>query len=174
MQPELRNAILEDAVKIAKYVKYRNAGTAEFLVDMQGRHYFIEINPRIQVEHTVTEEITGIDIVGTQILIAQGATLPSLGLDQSSIKTRGFAIQTRVTTEDPSSGFRPDTGRIEVYRTSGGHGVRLDGGPGFTGAVISPFYDSLLVKCTCLGRDFETARRKTVRSLSEFRVRGGE
>ncbi|KAJ3218945.1 pyruvate carboxylase [Clydaea vesicula] len=165
--------ILNDAIKIAKHVKYRNAGTAEFLVDQQDRHYFIEINPRIQVEHTVTEEITGIDIVGAQIEIAKGKSLLELGLfPQEKIVLRGFAIQTRVTTEDPSRGFQPDTGKIEVYRSSGGNGVRLDGGPGFSGAVITPHYDSLLVKCTVKGSDFENARKKTIRSLSEFRVRG--
>jgi pyruvate carboxylase len=156
LQKQCLESILADAIKIAKFVNYRNAGTAEFLVDTQNRHYFIEINPRIQVEHTITEEITGVDIVGAQIDIARGATLgicarfntlyvAELGLEQSNISIRGFAIQTRITTEDASSGFRPDTGRIEVYRSSGGQGVRLDGGPGFSGAVITPHYDSLLV-----------------------------
>lgn len=146
---ELRNQILSDAVKLAKAVGYRNAGTAEFLVDQLNRAYFIEINPRIQVEHTVTEEITGIDIVAAQIQIALGATLQSLGLTQDQINCRGYAIQCRVTTEDPSKNFQPDTGRIEVYRSPAGNGVRLDGGPGYSGAIISPHYDSLLVKCTC-------------------------
>ena len=168
----LRAALLSDAVKLAKAANYRNAGTAEFLVDTQNRHYFIEINPRIQVEHTVTEEITGIDIVSAQFQIALGASLADLGLSQSSIVTRGVAIQCRVTTEDPSQGFRPDTGRIEVYRSPAGPGVRLDGGPGYSGAIITPHYDSLLAKCTCAGRDFEAARRKMLRALTEFRVRG--
>ena len=151
---------------------YRSAGTAEFLVDAQNRYYFIEINPRIQVEHTVTEEITGIDIVSSQLQIALGATLEELGLTQDKIQTRGFAIQCRVTTEDSTQGFQPDTGRIEVYRSAAGPGVRLDGGPGYSGAIITPHYDSLLVKCTVLGRNFEMARRKMLRSLTEFRVRG--
>ncbi|KAK9418557.1 putative Pyruvate carboxylase [Seiridium unicorne] len=167
-----RDAILADAVKLAKSVNYRNAGTAEFLVDQQNRYYFIEINPRIQVEHTITEEITGIDIVAAQIQIAAGATLAQLGLTQDRISTRGFAIQCRITTEDPSKGFQPDTGKIEVYRSAGGNGVRLDGGNGFAGAVITPYYDSMLVKCTCLGSTYEIARRKILRALVEFRIRG--
>ncbi|CAN6672193.1 pyruvate carboxylase 2 [Trichomonascus vanleenenianus] len=169
---EVRDAILSDAVKLAATAKYRNAGTAEFLVDNQNRHYFIEINPRIQVEHTITEEITGIDIVAAQIQIAAGATLKDLNLTQSRISVRGCAIQCRITTEDPAKGFQPDTGRIEVYRSTGGNGVRLDGGNGFTGAIISPHYDSMLVKCTCLGSNYEVARRKMLRSLVEFRIRG--
>lgn len=134
---DVRDTILADAVRLAKTAGYRNAGTAEFLVDQQNRHYFIEINPRIQVEHTITEEITGIDIVAAQIQIAAGATLQQLGLTQDRISTRGFAIQCRITTEDPAQGFQPDTGKIEVYRSSGGNGVRLDGGNGFAGAVIT-------------------------------------
>ena len=134
---ETRDKILADAVKLAKSVNYRNAGTAEFLVDQQNRYYFIEINPRIQVEHTITEEITGIDIVAAQIQIAAGASLQQLGLTQDRISIRGFAVQCRITTEDPAKGFQPDTGKIEVYRSAGGNGVRLDGGNGFAGAVIS-------------------------------------
>jgi len=153
---EVRQAILADAIKLAKSVGYRNAGTAEFLVDQMGRHYFIEINPRIQVEHTITgarssqlskltrfwpfeplEEITGIDIVAAQIQIAAGATLPQLGLTQDAITKRGFAIQCRVTTEDAAQGFQPDTGKIEVYRSAGGNGVRLDSSSGFAGAQIT-------------------------------------
>lgn len=172
LDPKLRQAILDDAIKLAKEVSYRNAGTAEFLVDAKGRHYFIEINPRIQVEHTITEEITGIDIVGAQIQIAGGATLPRLGLTQAKITPRGFAIQCRITTEDPSKQFQPDTGRIEVYRSAGGNGVRLDGGNGFAGAVISPHYDSMLVKCSCSGSTYEITRRKVLRALIEFRIRG--
>ncbi|KAK4132358.1 pyruvate carboxylase [Trichocladium antarcticum] len=167
-----RDAILNDAVRLAKSVGYRNAGTAEFLVDQQNRYYFIEINPRIQVEHTITEEITGIDIVAAQIQIAAGATLEQLGLTQDRISTRGFAIQCRITTEDPSKGFQPDTGKIEVYRSAGGNGVRLDGGNGFAGAVITPFYDSMLVKVSCHGSTYEIARRKVLRALIEFRIRG--
>ncbi|KAI8851069.1 hypothetical protein BC829DRAFT_425078 [Chytridium lagenaria] len=168
----VRQKILGDAIKLATKVGYRNAGTAEFLVDQHNNHYFIEINPRIQVEHCVTEEITGIDIVSAQIQIALGASLASLGLDQSTITLRGTAIQCRITAEDPSLQFRPDTGRIEQYRTPGGPGVRLDGGPAYTGAIITPHYDSLLVKCICTGHDFQAARRKMLRALAEFRVRG--
>ncbi|CCU76784.1 pyruvate carboxylase [Blumeria hordei DH14] len=169
---DVRDHLLSDAVKLAKSVNYRNAGTAEFLVDQQNRYYFIEINPRIQVEHTITEEITGIDIIAAQIQIAAGATLAQLGLTQDRISTRGFAIQCRITTEDPSTGFSPDTGKIEVYRSAGGNGVRLDGGNGFAGAIISPHYDSMLVKCTCLGSTYEIVRRKMLRALVEFRIRG--
>ncbi|KAH3685052.1 hypothetical protein WICPIJ_003989 [Wickerhamomyces pijperi] len=169
---EVRDAILTDAVKLAKTANYRNAGTAEFLVDDQNRHYFIEINPRIQVEHTITEEITGVDIVAAQIQIAAGASLAQLGLLQDQITTRGFAIQCRITTEDPSKNFQPDTGKIEVYRSAGGNGVRLDGGNAFAGAVISPHYDSMLVKCSCSGSTYEIARRKMLRALIEFRIRG--
>ncbi|KIX06573.1 pyruvate carboxylase [Rhinocladiella mackenziei CBS 650.93] len=169
---EVRDAILNDAVKLAKSVHYRNAGTAEFLVDQQNRYHFIEINPRIQVEHTITEEITGIDIVAAQIQIAAGATLEQLGLTQDRISTRGFAFQCRITTEDPSQGFSPDTGKIEVYRSAGGNGVRLDGGNGFAGAIITPHYDSMLVKCTCHGSTYEIVRRKMLRALVEFRIRG--
>ena len=169
---ETRDAILNDAVKLAKTAGYRNAGTAEFLVDQKNRHYFIEINPRIQVEHTVTEEICGIDLVAAQIQIAAGASLQQLGLTQDRISTRGFAIQCRITTEDPSHGFSPDTGKIEVYRSAGGNGVRLDGGNGFAGAIITPHYDSMLVKCTCHGSTYEIVRRKMLRALVEFRIRG--
>ncbi|KAK8216858.1 pyruvate carboxylase [Zalaria obscura] len=169
---ETRQAILNDAVKLAKSVNYRNAGTAEFLVDQENRYYFIEINPRIQVEHTITEEITGIDIVAAQIQIAAGASLQQLGLTQDRISVRGFAIQCRITTEDPASGFSPDTGKIEVYRSAGGNGVRLDGGNGFAGAIITPHYDSMLVKCTCRGSTYEIVRRKMLRALVEFRIRG--
>ncbi len=169
---ETRENLLNDAVKLAKSVNYRNAGTAEFLVDQQNRYYFIEINPRIQVEHTITEEITGIDIVAAQIQIAAGASLQQLGLTQERISTRGFAIQCRITTEDPAKAFSPDTGKIEVYRSAGGNGVRLDGGNGFAGAIITPHYDSMLVKCTCHGSTYEIVRRKMLRALVEFRIRG--
>ncbi|KAN0075659.1 pyruvate carboxylase [Elaphomyces granulatus] len=169
---DVRDRILNDAVRLARSVRYRNAGTAEFLVDQQNRYYFIEINPRIQVEHTVTEEITGIDLVAAQIQIAAGATLAQLGLTQDLISPRGFAVQCRITTEDPAKNFSPDTGKIEVYRSSGGNGVRLDGGNGFAGAIITPHYDSMLVKCTCLGSTYEISRRKMLRALVEFRIRG--
>jgi pyruvate carboxylase len=127
---------------------------------------------RIQVEHTITEEITGIDIVAAQIQIAAGASLPELGLTQDSISKRGYAIQCRITTEDPQEGFRPDTGKIEVYRSAGGNGVRLDAASGFAGAQITPHYDSLLVKVSVRGATFEVARRKMLRALVEFRIRG--
>ncbi|ORX39241.1 carbamoyl-phosphate synthase L chain, ATP binding domain-domain-containing protein [Kockovaella imperatae] len=169
---EIRDGILADALKLAKEVKYRNAGTCEFLVDQQGRHYFIEINPRIQVEHTITEEITGIDIVAAQIQVAAGATLEQLGLTQENIHRRGFAIQCRITTEDAAAGFQPDTGKIEVYRSAGGNGVRLDASSGYAGAQITPHYDSLLVKCSVSGATYEVARRKMLRALVEFRIRG--
>ncbi|RIA98644.1 pyruvate carboxylase [Glomus cerebriforme] len=168
----IRDAILEDAVKLAKAAHYRNAGTAEFLVDLEGRHYFIEINPRIQVEHTITEEITGVDIVAAQIHIAGGSLISDLNLTQERINTQGFAIQCRITTEDPAQNFQPDTGKIEVYRSAGGNGVRLDGGAGYVGAVITPHYDSLLVKCTCWAETYEITRRKILRALVEFRIRG--
>ncbi|KAI8050896.1 pyruvate carboxylase [Syncephalis plumigaleata] len=172
LDEKVRQAILDDAVKMARYVKYRNAGTAEFLVDQQGRHYFIEINPRIQVEHTITEEITGIDIVAAQLRIAFGMTLPELELTQESIQIRGYAIQCRITTEDPQQGFQPDTGRIEVYRSAGGPGVRLDGASGFAGSIITPHYDSLLVKLTCRGTTYTATVGRVFRALTEFRIRG--
>lgn len=169
---EARQRILDDALKIARHCSYKNAGTVEFLVDLDGNHYFIEINPRIQVEHTVTEEVTGIDIVEAQIRIAAGASLDELGLSQDKIQLRGNAIQCRITTEDPENNFAPDTGKIEVYRSAGGNGVRLDGGAGYAGAKITPHYDSLLVKVTCNGSSYEDTRRKVLRSLAEFRIRG--
>jgi pyruvate carboxylase len=131
------NALYKDALTICQKIGYSNAGTVEFLVDQMGRHYFIEVNPRVQVEHTITEEITGIDIVAAQIQIAAGASLESLGLVQPNITKRGYAIQCRVTTEDAAAGFQPDTGKIEVYRSSGGNGVRLDTASGFAGAQIT-------------------------------------
>lgn len=169
---DVRQAILNDAVRLATTANYRNAGTAEFLVDQQNRHYFIEINPRLQVEHTITEEITGVDIVSSQIQIAAGRSLQDLGLSQDSIVPRGTAIQCRITTEDPEANFQPDTGRIEVYRAAGGTGVRLDAGSAFVGSQITPHYDSLLVKVTCRGTSYELARRRTIRALIEFRIRG--
>lgn len=175
LSDEKRNEICQDALKIAKSVGYRSAGTLEFLVDKNGDHYFIEMNPRIQVEHTVTEMTTGIDIVQSQILVAQGYDLNSkeLGIGtQEDIKPRGYAIQCRITTEDPSNSFAPDTGRIDVYRTGSGFGIRLDGGNGFTGAVISPYYDSLLVKTTSWSRTFQDAIRKSIRSVKETTISG--
>jgi pyruvate carboxylase len=168
----LRNRLTEDAMKLAKASGYENAGTVEFLVDSKGGHYFIEVNPRIQVEHTVTETCTGVDLVQTQIQIASGETLESLGLTQDSIDMRGFAIQCRITTEDPKNKFQPDTGRIEVFRAAGGMGIRLDGGSGYAGARVSPHYDSLLVKVTGQGLSFAAAADKVKRALAEFRIRG--
>ncbi len=172
---ELREKICEDALRIAQTVGYENAGTVEFLVDMYGNHYFIEMNPRIQVEHTVTEMVTGIDIVQSQILIAQGYPLNSkeIGINsQSEININGYAIQSRVTTEDPTNQFAPDTGKIDVYRTGSGFGIRLDGGNGFTGAIISPYYDSLLVKVTSWSRTFEDAAKKNIRCMQEMAISG--
>ena len=171
----LREEICEDALKIAKSIGYSNAGTVEFLVDSKGDHFFIEVNPRIQVEHTVTEMCTDIDIVQSQILIAEGYKLSSdeVGIkSQDEIVHRGFSIQCRVTTEDPLNNFMPDTGQINLYRSSSGFGVRLDGGNGFTGAVISPYYDSLLVKVITEARTWEDTIRKAKRSLSELKVGG--
>lgn len=170
-----REEICNDAIKIARAVNYSNAGTVEFLVDKHGNHYFIEMNPRIQVEHTITEMVTGIDLVQSQILVAQGYSLDSLevGIEsQDSIQVRGYAIQCRVTTEDPTNQFAPDTGRIDVYRSGSGFGIRLDGGNGFAGAVISPYYDSLLVKVTSWSRTFKDAIQKSNRSLKELSVAG--
>ncbi len=170
-----RKAICEDAVKIVKSINYYSVGTVEFLLDSNGQHYFIEVNPRIQVEHTVTEMVTGIDIVQAQILIAAGYSLNSaeIGINsQEDILPRGFAIQCRVTTEDPLNNFAPDTGIIDTYRTGSGFGIRLDGGSGFTGAIITPYYDSLLVKVTSHSRTFEDASKKAVRALKEILIRG--
>ncbi|MCL1917722.1 MAG: pyruvate carboxylase [Peptococcaceae bacterium] len=175
VDPELRTRLHKDALKIARAVSYANAGTVEFLVDAHGRHYFIEMNPRIQVEHTITEMTTGIDIVQSQLLIAQGYALdsPEIGIpSQECIEPRGYSIQCRITTEDPLTNFTPDTGRIDVYRTGSGFGIRLDGGNGYTGAVISPFYDSLLVKVISWARTFEGATKKAVRSIRELNVKG--
>ncbi|WP_295587903.1 pyruvate carboxylase [uncultured Oscillibacter sp.] len=175
VDPEVRKALCADAVKIAKHVGYVNAGTLEFLVDKEGHHYFIEMNPRIQVEHTVTEMITGIDLVRSQILIAEGRPLsdPLIGItSQDTIRHDGYAIQCRVTTEDPANNFAPDTGKITAYRSAGGFGVRLDGGNAYTGAVISPYYDSLLVKITTWDNTFEGVCRKAARAINEIHVRG--
>ena len=172
LDPTIRERLCHDAVKLARAVGYRNAGTVEFLVEPGGEYFFIESNPRIQVEHTVTEEVTGVDLVQAQIQIAGGATLRELELSQETITVRGAAIQTRVTTEDPSKGFQPGTGRLEVFRSGGGMGIRLDGGAGYTGARISPDYDSLLVKVTGHAQSFEKAAQKVHRALAEFRVRG--
>ncbi|BBY16740.1 pyruvate carboxylase [Mycolicibacterium litorale] len=171
LDPELRERICADAVAFARQIGYSYAGTVEFLLDERGRHVFIEMNPRIQVEHTVTEEITDVDLVASQMRIADGETLADLGLSQDSLQIRGAAMQCRITTEDPANGFRPDTGRITGYRSPGGAGIRLDGGT-VLGAEISAHFDSMLVKLTCRGRDFSTAVARARRALAEFRVRG--
>src|SRR5262245_27130401 len=176
LDPVVRQSLCDAAIKIGKAVKYENAGTVEFLVDRDtNQFYFIEVNPRIQVEHTVTEEVTGIDLVKSQILVAQGVPLsdPEIGLpSQDAVKTIGYAVQCRVTTEDPTNNFRPDYGRIAHYRSASGLGIRLDAGTAFSGATVSPFYDSLLVKVTARGRRFIDACRRMERSLQEFRIRG--
>ncbi|CAA9458828.1 MAG: Pyruvate carboxylase [uncultured Rubrobacteraceae bacterium] len=169
---KLRDQLCEDAVRVGRRVGYRNAGTVEFLVGEDGRYAFIEMNPRIQVEHTVTEETTDVDLVHAQLRIAGGETLADLGLTQKRMGQRGVALQCRVTTEDPASGFRPDTGRISVYRSPGGAGIRLDGGSAYAGAEISPYFDSLLVKLTARGPDLPAAALRARRALAEFRVRG--
>ena len=172
---EQRQNICADAKKIAQAVNYKSAGTVEFLVDHEGNHYFIEMNPRIQVEHTVTEMTTGIDIVQSQILIAEGHSLDSEAINiksQDQIQPRGFAIQCRLTTEDPINGFAPDTGVITKYTSAGGYGIRLDAGNAFVNAVISPYYDSLLVKVTSWARSFNDAVNKAKRALKEMKVTG--
>ena len=170
---DTRKAMCADAVRFAESINYSCAGTVEFLLGKDGRYVFIEMNPRIQVEHTVTEEVTNVDLVQAQMRIASGESLADLGLDvQENIKARGFALQCRITTEDPSNGFRPDTGTITSYRSPGGPGVRLDGGTVYTGATISAHFDSMLSKLTCRGRDFATAVGRAQRALGEFNVGG--
>jgi pyruvate carboxylase len=171
LDPALRERICADAVAFARAIGYVNAGTVEFLLDREGRHVFIEMNPRIQVEHTVTEEVTDVDLVQSQLRIAAGETLADLGLSQDTIALRGAALQCRITTEDPANGFRPDTGRITTYRSPGGAGIRLDGGASLGGQVEAHF-DSMLVKLTCRGRDFPTAVARARRAVAEFRIRG--
>lgn len=171
LDPELRERICADAVAFAKHIGYTCAGTVEFLVDESGNHVFIEMNPRIQVEHTVTEEITDVDLVGAQMRIAAGESLRELGLTQDAIVPRGAALQCRITTEDPADGFRPDVGRITAYRAPGGAGVRLDGAATL-GGEVSGHFDSMLVKLTCRGHDFGAAVRRARRALAEFRIRG--
>jgi pyruvate carboxylase len=172
----IRRQIADAALRIARQVDYYSAGTVEFLVDVDsGEWFFIEVNPRIQVEHTVTEQVTGLDIVRSQILIAQGHSLFGDQIQippQDSIEVHGFALQCRVTTEDPANHFVPDYGRIETYRSPAGFGIRLDGASAYSGAVITPFYDSLLVKVTAWGRTFPHACDRMGRALREFRIRG--
>ncbi|WP_099222997.1 pyruvate carboxylase [Mycobacterium persicum] len=168
---ELRTKICADAVAFARHIGYSGAGTVEFLLDQSGDYVFIEMNPRIQVEHTVTEEITDVDLVSSQLRIAAGETLDDLGLEQQAIQPHGAALQCRITTEDPANGFRPDTGRISALRAPGGAGIRLDGSTNL-GAEISAHFDSMLVKLTCRGRDFPTAVNRARRAMAEFRIRG--
>ncbi|WP_425057748.1 Pyruvate carboxylase [Sporomusa carbonis] len=175
LSPELRQEICNAAVKLMKNVGYISAGTVEFLVTPDGNYYFIEVNPRIQVEHTITEMITGVDIVQSQILIADGYSLLDQEVNvppQEKINCYGHAIQCRVTTEDPANNFMPDTGKISVYRSGGGFGIRLDAGNAYAGAVITPNYDSLLVKLSTWGLTHQSAIAKMLRSLNEFRIRG--
>ncbi len=175
LKEETRNNLYKYALAITRHVDYSCAGTVEFLVDKDENIYFIEVNPRVQVEHTITEEITGVDIVRSQILIAGGAKLsdPEIAIpSQESITCNGYAVQCRITTEDPENGFKPDYGTIIAYRSTGGFGIRLDAGAAYPGAKISPFFDSMLVKVTAWGRTLEGAIRRNLRGLQEFRIRG--
>lgn len=172
LPPELRDKITESAVNLAKHVNYHNAGTVEYLLDDKGQFYFIEVNARLQVEHTVTEEVTGIDLVQSQIKVAEGKTLEEIGIkSQDWIKTNGFSIQTRLTTEDPANDFQPSTGRVEVFHAGQGMGIRLDGAS-YAGAYISPYYDSMLVKVISKGHNLPSAAARMKRCLKEFRIRG--
>ncbi|WP_458398856.1 pyruvate carboxylase [Anaerotignum sp.] len=171
----VREKILADAVRLSKHVGYKNAGTLEFLVDADENYYFIEMNPRIQVEHTVTEEVTGVDIVQAQILIEEGYPLyaPQIGLaSQDDVKCNSYSIQLRITTEDPANNFMPDTGKISVYRSPAGNGIRLDGAAAHAGAEITPYYDSLLVKIIAHDRTFRGVTNKAIRAIKETRIRG--
>ena len=176
LSAKLRDDICSAALAIGRTARYENAGTVEFLVDADtDQFYFIEVNPRIQVEHTVTEEITGIDIVRRQIRVAEGWQLSDLQIglgDQAAIKSMGTAIQCRVTTEDPENRFLPDYGRLTAYRSASGPGIRLDAGTAFSGAVVTPYFDSLLVKVTARGLTHEEAAGHIERCLQEFRIRG--
>ncbi|MBE2997765.1 pyruvate carboxylase [Nocardiopsis sp. HNM0947] len=171
LDPDLRERICADAVRFARQIGYLNAGTVEFLVGEDGSHVFIEMNPRIQVEHTVTEEITDVDLVQSQMRIASGQTLDDLGIHQEGVYVRGAALQCRITTEDPANDFRPDTGIISAYRSPGGSGIRLDGGTSAAGTEIIPHFDSLLVKLTCRGHNLDTAINRARRAVAEFRIR---
>ena len=175
LKQETREKLYKHALDICKHVGYYNAGTVEFLVDAQENVYFIEVNPRIQVEHTITEEVTGVDIVRSQILVAQGYPLdhPTIHItSQEDVKCNGFALECRITTEDPTNGFKPDYGTLIAYRSAGGFGIRLDAGSAYAGAKISPFFDSMLVKVTSRGRTFKGACSRLHRALREFRIRG--
>ncbi|MBI5788673.1 MAG: pyruvate carboxylase [Candidatus Schekmanbacteria bacterium] len=175
ISPQVREKICRYAVTLAKSIDYQNAGTVEFLVDKDWNPYFIEVNTRIQVEHTITEMITGVDLVKTQIMVAAGYPLNSKEVNlpnQGAVAMRGYSIQCRLTTEDPENKFIPDHGRIEFYQSPAGFGIRLDAGSAFVGGMITPYYDSLLVKVTSLSLDFEDAVHKMLRAIKEFRVRG--
>ena len=176
IEPKVRRELCDAAVKLCREIKYDNAGTVEFLYDLDTQEwFFIEMNPRIQVEHTVTEVITGVDLVRAQILVADGKPMhsPEVGIpEQNDIPRNGYAVQCRITTEDAENKFQPDYGRILTYRSSGGFGIRLDGGMGYAGSVITPFYDSLLVKMTVSAQTFDTALQRMDRALREFRIRG--
>jgi len=175
LSQEAKDKLYTYALNITKHVNYSNAGTVEFLVDAEENIYFIEVNPRIQVEHTITEEITGIDIVRSQILIAAGKELSSAGIyisKQEDVKINGFAIQCRITTEDPANNFQPDYGTIIAYRNAAGMGIRLDEGSSYPGVTISPFFDSMLVKVSASGRTLAGASQRLQRALYEFRIRG--
>ncbi len=174
MSTSVKEKLYDYALRIGRHTNYRNAGTVEFLVEGDDI-YFIEVNPRIQVEHTITEEITGIDIVRTQILIAMNYPFrhPQIYIhSQMDIRCNGYAIQCRITTEDPANGFKPDYGTLVAYRSAAGFGIRLDAGSAYAGAKISPFFDSMLVKCTARGRTLKGAAQRLARALSEFRIRG--
>ena len=175
LKEEIKNALYNYAIKICKAVDYNNIGTVEFLVDEDGSIYFIEVNPRIQVEHTVTEVVTNIDLVKTQLFIAGGYKLDDQQIkitNQESIKITGYALQCRITTEDPQNDFKPDFGTISTYRSASGFGIRLDAGSVYQGVTISPFFDSMLVKVTANSRTLDGASRKVRRALREFRIRG--
>ena len=175
LQQETKDKLYNYAIQIAKYVNYSNAGTVEFLVDSNENIYFIEVNPRIQVEHTITEEITGIDLVRSQIIIAAGHPLSHSQIfinSQEDLKCNGWAIQCRITTEDPENDFKPDFGTIVAYRNAGGYGIRLDEGSSYSGVKISPFFDSMLVKVSASGRTLKGASQRLKRTLQEFRIRG--
>ncbi|KAL7677363.1 hypothetical protein ACOME3_003599 [Neoechinorhynchus agilis] len=172
LNESLRQAILRDAVKLVKSVNYSNAGTVEFLVDAEGNHYFMEVNCRLQVEHTVSEEITGVDLAQTQILVAKGHSLEELNLKQDTIRQNGTAIQCRLTTEDPSADFKPDSGFITGFERGEGFGVRIDASTAYTGATVSPFFDSLLCKIITRANDFDGAIKRMLRVLKEFKVTG--
>ncbi|MCB1621272.1 MAG: pyruvate carboxylase [Thiothrix sp.] len=175
LKDETRQKLYDYALAITRHVDYSCAGTVEFLVDAAEDIYFIEVNPRVQVEHTITEQITGIDIVRSQIMIAEGRKLSDPGISipsQDSVRCNGYAVQCRITTEDPENGFKPDYGTIIAYRSTGGFGIRLDVGAAYPGARVSPFFDSMLVKVTSFGRRLDGAISRNLRALKEFRIRG--